>query len=279
MRVSRCSAPRGSDNQVGSLKLALALLALSLAVTGCVTALQRGAGSTPAAEALAASAPSVANAPPETAPPPAPQSVACHDAPVATEAANSSVPIPLRAPAPVTDRVVPASAVPAPRPAAPTATAPANPAAGATDVGAAACNPTPDQAAAAQKLVDDTRAAIARFAHPGQAVAAGYVVSWSDNAAYTRVSHYTDWNYWNDGRVLDPSHVEGLLYGNTDHHGTILIGAFYLAEGDSRPTPGGCLMSWHRHDGQGPWMMHVWTVPMPGGPFADNPDPAYIASL
>jgi hypothetical protein len=80
--------------------------------------------------------------------------------------------------------------------------------------------------------------------------------------------------------VLDPARPEGLLYGRTDHHGLVLIGAFYLMEpGEHGPQPGGCLTTWHTHNGNGIEMLHVWTVDMPGGPFANEWDPAYIASL
>ncbi|MBV8236432.1 MAG: hypothetical protein JO075_12090 [Acidimicrobiia bacterium] len=276
------------------MRLSLALLALALAVTGSVAAIQRSLGPNPSAAAIVASSSSAGAAataageptPNPSAPSPTPI-FGCHDAPVATQGPGDAAPTRLGASGPAT-ATVPATASGAPT----TSSAPAGSAqpgaaavattggaaAGGTPAGGtAACNPTPEQAAAAQKLVDDTRAAIARFPTPADAVAAGYVVSWSDNSTYTRVSHYANWSYWNDG--LDPSHVEGLLYGYTQHHGTLLIGGFYLADGDQRPDPGGCLMHWHQHDGQGPWMLHVWTVPMPGGPFAENPDPAYIASL
>ncbi|MBV9039960.1 MAG: hypothetical protein JOZ68_03090 [Acidimicrobiia bacterium] len=253
------------------------MLSVLLAATGSAVALQRSGAATPSGAALvAATAPAGSAAPPATtAPATPPPTFACHDAPAATQAADGSPAIRLRAAAKPTTSTTTVAPVSTPAPAAPAAMS----AAAAPSLADASCHPTPDQAAAAQKLVDDTRAAIARFDRPSDAVMAGYVASWSDNSAYTHVAHYTNWNYWNDGRVFDPNHVEGLLYGYTARHGTILLGAFYLAEGDNKPDPGGCLMQWHQHNGSGPWMMHVWTVPMPGGPFDPDPDPAYIASL
>lgn len=54
------------------------------------------------------------------------------------------------------------------------------------------------------------------------------------------------------------------------------IGAMYIVPeaSDVGPQIGGCLTQWHDHgppfapDGETtPQMLHVWTIPMPDGPF------------
>jgi hypothetical protein len=249
--------------QAARLGLALSLV---LALTGTAVALQRSAASSPGVQAatLAAAEPVAAPAPP----PP----VACHDQPVATQAPGSTAAIPLKAPA--------RAAAPAPPPTVTsvTTTLPA-PTPSLVDAG---CHPTPDQVAAAQKLVSDTRNAIvARYRRASDAALDDYKPNTIDDSTKTRVWHYTNDQNASDGRILDPTHPEGLLYGRTDRHGLVLIGAFYLMEDPSMhgPEVGGCLTRWHVHQAGAVEMLHVWTVDMPGGPFTNNWDPNYIAGL
>ncbi|MDQ1632490.1 MAG: hypothetical protein QOC80_2462, partial [Frankiaceae bacterium] len=112
--------------------------------------------------------------------------------------------------------------------------------------------------------------------------------------------------YLADGRVLDPNRVESLVY--VDYAGrSMLLGAMYVAEPSAPQGPliGGALTSWHIHtnlcvnpvsgtalnpkgDGTcapgsaiGPTaqMLHVWTIPYQGGPFADISTPALITAV
>ena len=167
------------------------------------------------------------------------------------------------------------------------------------------CRPTAAQQAAADKLIADTRAGTARFASLAGATAAGYRPVTPPALA---VVHYVNLAYVDDGRELDPSHPESLVYVNTTH-GPVLAGAMYLAnQGDADPPQvGGCLTQWHTHtdlcfsiatqqvvdftgpDGTcsagqvhyvPPPMMHVWLVDVPGGPFAHDVDgPALARAL
>ncbi len=102
------------------------------------------------------------------------------------------------------------------------------------------------------------------------------------------------------GPVLDLAEPQSLVYANTPH-GAVLVAAMYMARpGGPTPQPGGCLTQWHIHTnlclraGLGvvavisrthptcppgsrnqvtPPMMHIWYVPIPGGPTAiDAPD-------
>jgi hypothetical protein len=99
--------------------------------------------------------------------------------------------------------------------------------------------------------------------------------------------------------VLDPNHVQSLVYAFTPY-GPVLVAAMYLmpSVGDKGPMPGGCLTQWHAHtqpvhrrsggtisgfstdgvcpSGENPLltpeMLHVWQVPVPGGPLTHGPD-------
>jgi hypothetical protein len=101
------------------------------------------------------------------------------------------------------------------------------------------------------------------------------------------------------GPVLATAQPQSLVYANTPK-GAVLVAAMYITRpGGTAPQPGGCLTQWHVHTnlclrglgvvgvtGSGrpacpegsvnrvtPAMMHVWFVPIPGGPTAvDAPD-------
>jgi hypothetical protein len=102
------------------------------------------------------------------------------------------------------------------------------------------------------------------------------------------------------GSVLDLAEPQSLVYANTPR-GAVLVAAMYITRpGGPTPQPGGCLTQWHIHTnlclrpGLGvvgvvspahpacppgsrnrvtPPMMHIWFVPIPGGPTAiDAPD-------
>ena len=118
------------------------------------------------------------------------------------------------------------------------------------------------------------------------------------------VVHYLNPAFYRDtllgGPVLDTSQPQSLVYANTPK-GAVLAAAMYISTPrGATPQPGGCLTQWHVHTnlclraglgvagvtGAGhpacpagsrnrvtPAMMHVWFVPIPGGPTAvDAPD-------
>jgi hypothetical protein len=158
------------------------------------------------------------------------------------------------------------------------------------------CQPTSAQVAAANQLGADTRGSLTRFADLRDARRAGY-------APHERVprplKHYFKAAYVIDGRVLDPTRPEGLLYAHTDR-GPVLVAAVYLMNRADEPgrEVGGCLTRWHVHHelcssdpakglisgvrtrggscppGQVPWaappFLHAWTINVPGGPFAPH---------
>lgn len=164
------------------------------------------------------------------------------------------------------------------------------------------CRATSAQKAAATKLINDTENGTARYRSFANALADGYVGP--ENPTLTE--HYAKVAYTQDGRVLDPTRPEALMYTPTQH-GMVLVGVMYMMNvpGEFGPEPGGCLTHWHIHAdvcfytatfapagkiqepgdtcpaGQfryiPPPLLHVWFVDVPGGRFADEVDAAYLA--
>jgi hypothetical protein len=155
--------------------------------------------------------------------------------------------------------------------------------------------PTAAQLQAAMQLVQTTSAAVAPFKNINVAKADGYFPI--TDPKYP-VVHYLNPGYMNNKDVLDPDHVQSLVYAFTPS-GPVLAAAMYLmpSQGEQGPMPGGCLTQWHAHtnlciggssgtisgfqtDGScpagesplmTPEMMHVWQVPVPGGPLTMDP--------
>lgn len=153
------------------------------------------------------------------------------------------------------------------------------------------CRPTSSQKAAAAKLVSDTEVATAKYRNLAAAVADGF-----QGPALTSTQHYLNVPNMQDGRVLDPTRPESLIY-TASPHGPVLVGVMYVMNypGEFGPEPGGCLTRWHVHTNvcqdplQGvlievkdtpivcppgtiryipPPLLHVWFLDVPGGRFA-----------
>lgn len=162
--------------------------------------------------------------------------------------------------------------------------------------------PTPEQRAAADTLLEETRAGISRFADISVARAEGYrpttpvggpTVHYG-NAANRRAA------------LLDPVHPQALVYATT-RSGPLLLGAMYMMPNARTPglAIGGALTEWHVHTNlcfspigqqlvgiQSPFetcplgtlnaptppMLHVWTVSNPTGAFGEL-DRGYLAQL
>jgi hypothetical protein len=157
--------------------------------------------------------------------------------------------------------------------------------------------PTPEQAEAANQLYEATRRALVRYADPAVARRDGYRVG----AVRGFDQHVDNPAYGKDGRVLDPTRPETLVYA-AGPRGPVLLGAMFQtpAVGRSGPTPAGPLLVWHAHEqvcfgGLPPGlagltdpfgvcpalavtvpltneMVHVWTVPGAPQRFGDLPD-------
>ena len=105
--------------------------------------------------------------------------------------------------------------------------------------------PTAAQQAAANRLVAQTEATLAKYKSLSAATAAGYVPATNPNG-YT--VHYANWSAArSDG--FDPSNPAFLVYANTVN-GPVLMGAMYLGPAPCTPGPdvGGPLTQWHAHD-------------------------------
>lgn len=170
-------------------------------------------------------------------------------------------------------------------------------------VGACTSAPvTTAEADAASSLVLRTRAALVNFPTLQSAYAAGY----HDANVTAGLYHVTNNKYLADGKTLDPSAIESLVYYKFPSGSSLLLGAMYLAEpGQNGTLIGGALTSWHEHTnlcvnelkgtamnplpggkcapgsaveptGQ---MLHVWAVPYTGGPFADIDGPALTTAI
>lgn len=171
--------------------------------------------------------------------------------------------------------------------------------------------PTEAQLEAAAKLVTDTRAAVAKYASLDAAIGAGYKAMEPPDQ---QVVHYVNPAYMNDADVLNPQHVQSLIYFN-GKKGAVLIGAMYMMPRAYDPGPqiGGPLTVWHQHtdicfddvsgvavafvhssdfdstDKSGscprgstlkvtPQMLHVWLIDNPDGPFASTMDPQVLGT-
>ena len=155
--------------------------------------------------------------------------------------------------------------------------------------------PTTAQQQAAVKFVDSSWQDAKKYQSLAAAQAAGYVPITPSGA---RVVHYLNRAYYlatvRGGPVLDLTDPQSLVYANTAH-GPVLVAAMYITSpGGPTPQPGGCLTQWHVHTNLclaagrvvgvtgsrpaacpagsanrvTPAMMHVWYVPIPGGPTA-----------
>jgi hypothetical protein len=153
--------------------------------------------------------------------------------------------------------------------------------------------PTAQQQRAAVEFVNQTVAAAQKYTSLAAAEAAGYVPVTQRGA---RIVHYINPAiYRSETSALDPSAIPSLVYVNTGH-GAVLAAAMYLTpRGTTPPQPGGCLTQWHIHtdlcfsggrvvgtDAGSSCaagsvnqvtqpMMHVWMVPVTGGPLAADP--------
>ena len=165
--------------------------------------------------------------------------------------------------------------------------------------------PTRAQEAATVAMVNTSWNDAKKYQSLAVAKAAGYVPITPSGAS---VVHYLNRAYYREvlagGPVLNYQDPQSLVYANTPN-GAVLVAAMYItSKNGPTPQPGGCLTQWHVHTnlcltraldvvgsvGPGqpgcppgsvnrvtPAMIHVWFVPIPGGPTAiDAPDPQVV---
>lgn len=201
------------------------------------------------------------------------------------------------------------TAAPAAAPAAGAPAAPAAAAAAAHDDGhghshggaADASGATPEQRAAADRLVAATKASTRRWATQAAARADGFRPI---TPVWNGLQHWHNQGFHTDGKVLDANAPEELIYASTSK-GPVQVGAMYLMPEVGRPGPklGGPLTVWHAHDDlcftsdamvvgfarptcpagsmnvPTPEMLHVWVVANPDGPFAEEMSPAALVAV
>lgn len=151
--------------------------------------------------------------------------------------------------------------------------------------------PTAVQQRAAEVLLARSRASMARYADVAAAKKAGYRVI---HNAGDVLLHYGQPEYMRDGRTLDPSRMESLIYVRLGQNDLLVGGMYMMPRGEHGPAVGGSLTPWHAHDdlcldptkgiaisqtfagcpagsavGTTGEMMHVWAIEYPGGPFAE----------
>jgi hypothetical protein len=165
--------------------------------------------------------------------------------------------------------------------------------------------PTKAQEAAVVSMVNTSWNDAKKYQSLALAKAAGYVPITPSGAP---VVHYLNRAYYQEvlegGPALNYQDPQSLVYANTPN-GAVLVAAMYITSYNGpTPQPGGCLTQWHVHTnlcltgslnvvgevgpGQStcppgsvnrvtPAMIHVWFVPIPGGPTAiDAPDPQVV---
>lgn len=172
--------------------------------------------------------------------------------------------------------------------------------------------PTAAELEAATRLIAETRAAVGKYADLKAAIAVGYTPMEPPDF---QIVHYVNQGYMVDADILDPNHIQSLIYFN-GKQGTQLIGAMYIMprRGMDGPQVGGPLTVWHQHsnicfdDTTGmavafvhsgsfdnnneksgacprgstnkttPLMLHVWLIDNPDGPFATDMEPSVLGT-
>lgn len=164
--------------------------------------------------------------------------------------------------------------------------------------------PTSEQQAAADRLRAATITAVRRWASQDTARSDGFKPI---TPVLNGLQHWHNQRFFTDGRVLEPTAPEELIYASTSR-GPVLVAAMFLMErlGDKGPQIGGPLTVWHDHedlcfstDGRvvgfhrpprltcppgsvnqrTPEMLHVWVVDNPAGPFAPEMEPAALQAI
>ena len=108
---------------------------------------------------------------------------------------------------------------------------------------------TPEQRAAAEKLLADTKAGFWQWTDEKAVHAAGFR---SIGDGGTGTEHLVNWNWINDDVVLDPNHPESLVFDTVPDGTRRLAAAMYKVPAGTPdaevPDVGGTLTQWHIHN-------------------------------
>jgi hypothetical protein len=120
----------------------------------------------------------------------------------------------------------------------------------ARDYAAAWAAATPEERAGATALVESVEAGTAKYADSTVAAADGYGPNPNGGPA---ASHWPSRAAARDGRILDPSRPESLMYWTAPDGNKMLVGAVFkvFPRQPAAPTPGGDLTMWHVHEAPG----------------------------
>jgi len=152
--------------------------------------------------------------------------------------------------------------------------------------------PTANQVLGATQYVQAVTSAVAKYKLLSAATAAGYIPI--TPTGYP-VVHYLNPAYMQQRYIMDPNHVDSLVYAVTPN-GPVLVAAMFLlpSNNEKGPMPYGCLVQWHAHTNlclsdtshtvvgftpcptgetnvRTAYMTHVWQVQVSGGPLAIDP--------
>ena len=158
---------------------------------------------------------------------------------------------------------------------------------------------TPAQRQRARDLITRTTAAMRAFPDQASVMRAGYVSILDANSGH---EHFFNHAYMNDDHILDPAHIESIVFEAKPGQPKRVVAAMYmLNEGATfadAPDVAGPLTPWHNHQDlcwdpgfkyvigvyrlgrciplgtvhDLPPMLHVWIVDNPCGPFAEVDD-------
>jgi hypothetical protein len=108
---------------------------------------------------------------------------------------------------------------------------------------------TPEQRAAADKLLQDTKTGFWQWTDEQRVHEAGFR---SIGDGITGTEHLVNWNWINDDVVLDPDHPESLVFNVSRDGKRTLAAAMYMAPAgtpdDEIPDVGGPITQWHIHN-------------------------------
>jgi hypothetical protein len=158
---------------------------------------------------------------------------------------------------------------------------------------------TPQQQRRAKDLIARTETAMKAFTDTASVVRAGYESIWDANSGF---EHFFNYSYISDGHVLDPAHIESVVFETKPGQPKRLAAAMYMLDWGQTfaeaPEVAGPLTPWHNHKDlcwdpsvkhvigvfrlgrciplgevhDLPPMLHVWVVPNKCGPFAEVDD-------
>ena len=147
---------------------------------------------------------------------------------------------------------------------------------------------TPAARAAAQRILDETKATLAKYTDESAALADGFRPNPDPRSANV---HYRNPANHRDGVVLDTSRPEGLVYRTRPDGSKMLLGAVYSVHpGQTVPFEAYPIVTFHSHDETGcsnfhvtpeqpcnasPRMVHVWVFNGVVDPFADSAAAAF----